>query len=187
MKNFGKYIVGPIIVAVLACVMQAIDQFLAANTIVGSLLAGGGSWIGFAAWACYFLGGCNVKGGVKAFLAWAVGILASILIMVLGGVFSGGLGFWGVPVAVLLVVIPVICLEKTDWFGFVPALFVGAGIYFGVMGYIAGTVAAPFTGNFWAFFAVEMFYCVFGLVWGWLTIVLRGAWDKKCAAAEAKN
>lgn len=40
--------------------MQVIDQFLAVNTIVGKLLAGGGSWIAFQVWAVYFLGGCNV-------------------------------------------------------------------------------------------------------------------------------
>lgn len=27
--------------------------------------------------------------------------------------------------------------------------------------------------------AAEMIYCVWGLVWGWLTIVLRGWWNKK--------
>ena len=184
--KFSKYIVGPIIVAILAAVMQAIDQFLAGNTIVGSLLAGGGSWIAFQAWACYFLGGCSIKGGIKALLAYIAGILGSIVIMTLGGTGFAG-GFWSVPVAVLIVVVPLICLEKTDWFGYVPALFVGAGAYFGIMGYIAGGVAAPYTGSFWAFGAVELFYCVFGLVWGWLTIVLRGAWDKHCAAkAEAK-
>ena len=90
--KFSKYIVGPIIVAVLATVMQIIDQLLAANTIVGSLLAGGGSWIAFQAWACYFLGGCNVKGGVKAFIAYVIGIAASIAIMVLGGWFGGFVG-----------------------------------------------------------------------------------------------
>lgn len=181
--KFSKYIVGPIIVAVLAALMQVIDQFLAANTIVGSLLAGGGSWIAFQAWACYFLGGCNIKGGVKAFIAYTIGIAASVLIMVLGGVFGG---FWGVPLAILIVVIPCICCEKSDWLGYVPALFVGAGAYFGIMGYIAGGVAVPYTGSFLAFGLVELFYCLFGLVWGFLTIVLRGAWEKACAAKAEK-
>ncbi len=181
--KFAKYVVGPVIVAALAAIMQIIDQLLAANTIVGSLLAGGGSWVGFAAWACYFLGGCNVKGGVKTLIAWAVGIVASIGIMVLGGSLGG---FFGVPLAIFIIVIPVICLEKTDWLGYVPGLFVGAGVYFGIMGYIAGGVAAPFTGNFWAFMAVEMFYCLFGVVWGWLTIVLRGAWSAKFETSDAK-
>lgn len=181
--KFSKYVVGPIIVAILAAVMQVIDQFLAANTIVGSLLAGGGSWIAFQAWACYFLGGCNIKGGVKALIAYAIGIFASVLIMVLGGTFGG---FFGVPLAILIIVIPCICCERVEILSYVPALFVGAGAYFGIMGYIAGGVAAPYTGNFLAFGLVEMFYCVFGLVWGWLTIVLRGAYEKRVAAKAEK-
>ena len=124
--KFSKYIVGPIIVAVLATVMQIIDQLLAANTIVGSLLAGGGSWIAFQAWACYFLGGCNVKGGVKAFIAYVIGIAASIAIMVLGGWFGGFVGgFFGVPLAILIIVIPCICCERAELLSYVPALFRG--------------------------------------------------------------
>ena len=180
--KFSKFIIIPIIVAILAAVMQVIDQFLAANTIVGKLLAGGGSWIAFQAWAVYFLGGCNVKGGVKGFISYTIGIIASIGIMAFGGLLStGGIGFWGVPFAVLIVVIPCICCERVDLMSYVPALFVGAGAYFGIMGYIAPTVAAPFKGNFWAFGAVELFYCLFGLVWGWITIKLRGAYEAKVA------
>lgn len=179
--KFHKYIVGPIIVAVLAMIMQAIDQYLAANTIIGTLLAGGGSWIAFQSWAIYFLGGCNILGGVKGFVMYALGILASIAIMTLGGALGG---FWGVPIAVCIVVIPVICCEKVEFLSYVPALFVGAGAYFGIMGYIAPTAPAPYTGNFWAYFGVEMFYCLFGLVWGWLTIVLRGAYEKSLKKSE---
>lgn len=181
--KFSKYVVGPIIVAILAALMQVIDQFLAANTIVGSLLAGGGSWIAFQAWACYFLGGCNIKGGAKALISYAIGIVASVAIMLLGGVFGG---FWGVPLAILIIVVPCICCERVELLNYVPALFVGAGAYFGIMGYIAGGVAAPYTGSFLAFGLVELFYCVFGLVWGWLTIVLRGAYEKSLAAKAEK-
>ncbi len=179
--EFKKFIVIPILVAALACIMQAIDQWLAANTIVGSLLAGGGSWIAFQAWAAYFLGGCNVKGGVKAFLAYLIGIAGSIVIMTLGGTLGG---FWGTPIAVFIVVIPIICLEKVDILSYVPALFIGAGAYFGIMGYIAGSpaVAPEFAGNFYAFGAVELFYCFFGLLWGWITVTLRGKYEASVAA-----
>ncbi len=181
--KFSKFIVIPIMIAILAALMQAIDQFLAGNTIVGKLLAGGGSWIAFQAWAVYFLGGCNIKGGVKGFISYAIGILASIGIMVLDGQVFGGLGFWGVPVAVLILVVPCICCERIDITSYVPALFIGAGAYFGIMGYIAGDVAAPYTGNFWAFGAVELFYCFFGLLWGWITVTLRVAYEKRVNAA----
>lgn len=177
--KFSKFIVIPVIIAVLATIMQIFDQLLAANTIVGKLLAGGGSWIAFQAWAVYFLGGCTVKGGVKGFLSYVVGIVASIIIMNLGGAFGG---FMGIPIAILIVVIPCICCERVEILSYVPALFIGAGAYFGIMGYIAGTVAPPYQGNFFAFALVELFYCVFGLVWGWLTVKFRTMYEAKVNA-----
>ncbi len=183
-----QFLWSAVIVAVLAFLMQAIDQWLAANTIIGSLLAGGGSWIAFQAWAVYFLGGCDVKGGIKGFIAYAVGIGVSIGIMTLGGSLSAsGLGFFGVPVAVLLLVIPTIYCERVEILSYVPALFVGAGAYFGIMGYIAGSpaVAPEFAGNFWAFAAVELFYCLFGLVWGFLTIKIRGTYEASLTKDKA--
>ncbi len=176
------------IVAVLAFLMQAIDQWLAANTIVGSLLVGGGSWIAFQAWAVYFLGGCDIKGGIKGFLAYAVGIGVSIGIMVLGGNLSSvGLGFFGVPIAVFLLVVPTIFCERVEILSYVPALFIGAGAYFGIMGYIAGSpaVAPEFIGSYFAFGAVELFYCLFGLLWGYLTITIRGAYEAKITKSDA--
>lgn len=177
--SFKKFIVIPVMIAILASIMQVIDQFLAANTIVGALLAGGGSWIAFQAWAVYFLGGCNVKGGVKGFLAYFIGIVASIAIMWSGGNLFGALGFFGVPLAILILVIPCICCERVEILSYVPALFIGAGAYFGIMGYIAPTVAAPYTNNFVAFAAVELFYCAFGLLWGFITVKLRTAYEAR--------
>ena len=107
--------------------------------------------------------------------------------MVLGGWLGGFVGgFFGVPLAILIIVIPCICCEKVEILSYVPALFVGAGAYFGIMGYIAGGVAAPYTGNFVAFGLVELFYCVFGLVWGWLTVTFRTAYEKSVTAKTGK-
>ena len=66
MNKFGKYIVGPIIVAILAFAMQALDQVLSPVFAFGSMA---GDWIAFQAWAIYFLAGCNINGGVKGFIA----------------------------------------------------------------------------------------------------------------------
>lgn len=180
--KFSKFIVIPIIVAVLAMIMQIIDQLLAANTPIGTVLAGGGSWIAFQAWAVYFLGGCNVHGGIKGFISYAIGIVASVLIMVLGGTFGG---FFGVPLAILLIVIPCVCCERAEITSYVPALFIGAGAYFGIMGYISPQT--QYAGNFFIFGAVEMFYCLFGLVWGWITIKLRTAYEASVNKGTSAN
>ena len=65
---------------------------------------------------------------------------------------------------VLLVLVPIILYLDIapEMINFVPAVFVGAGVFFGIMSYIPG---ATF-GN--ASSARDL--CLIGLVFGWLTI-----------------
>jgi hypothetical protein len=162
--KFSKFIVIPLFIAFQAFTMQAIDQLISgAFPPAGN---GGFGWIAFQAWAMFFLAGCTVKGGIRTFLGYSSGIVASIAIMVLGGALAGGMGFWAFPVAVFAIVVPVICLEKVKWLDFVPSIFVGAGAFFGFMTYIQG---ATFAGA-----AVSiLFYCLFGLVYGYITVAFR--------------
>jgi hypothetical protein len=176
--KFSKFIVIPVFIAFLAFTMQAIDQgiskyFLPAGNV-------GFAWIAFQAWAVYFLAGCNVTGGVKSFLGYVSGIVASIAIMLLGPALGGALGFWAFPVAVFVVVVPVICLERVKWLNFVPSIFIGAGVFFGFMSYIKG---ATFSGA-----AVTiLFYCLFGLVYGFITVAFRVWYEARVAAAITKT
>lgn len=55
---------------------------------------------------------------------------------------------------------------------FAPAVFVGAGVFFGVMSYIPD---ADFVNAFIA----EGVYCVIGLLFGFITITFRGWYEKK--------
>ncbi len=55
---------------------------------------------------------------------------------------------------------------------FVPAVFVGAGVYFGVMSYIPGA-------DFVNAFISEGVYCVIGLLFAFITITFRGWYEKK--------
>ena len=131
--KFSKFIVIPSFIAFLAFTMQTIDQ-----TISGFFPPagdGGFGWIAFQAWPVYFLAGCTVKGGVRAFLGYVSGVVASIAIMVLG-------------------------------------------VFFGFMTYIKG---ATFGGA-----AVsELFYCLFGLVYGYVTVLFRGWYEAKVAEKTA--
>jgi hypothetical protein len=173
--KFGKFIVIPVFIAFLAFTMQAIDQGI--SKYFPPAGNAGFAWIAFQAWAMYFLAGCNVKGGIKTLLGYASGIVASIAIMMLGPAL-GGLGFWAFPIAVFVVVVPVICLERVKWLDFVPSIFVGAGVFFGFMSYIKG---ATFSGAA----VTELFYCLFGLVYGYITVAFR-AWYEAKAAQAAK-
>lgn len=161
--NAKKYFPIALFIGVQAAVLQAIDQSICAYLVP---LAAGGGWIAFQAWAMYFLGGCTPKGGLRAFIGYLLGMVASIAIIFCGGQL-GSLGFWAMP-AVLLVLVPIILYLDIapELINFVPAVFVGAGVFFGIMSYIPG---ATFTNALIA----ESVYCVIGLVFGAITVLFR--------------
>lgn len=163
-----KYLGGPLIIAILAFICQIVDQTIAAKMPIGA----GFGWVAFQAWASYFIAGCTVRGGVKAFLAYMVGMVASIAIIAFGSYLVPSLAFWAFPVAILILVVPTICTEKVELLNLTPIVFVGAGAYFGIMTYVPN---ATYTSAF----VVETVYLLLGLALGYLTILIRGAYDSK--------
>jgi hypothetical protein len=174
-------------IAVIAALVQVVDQLLVKTKIVGPIKSGGG-WIAFQAWAIYFLGGSvliggpsegGVNGGLGAFVAYVLAIIGSIAIFELGGVFSK-LGFWATPLSLLILVTIIIYLMIAPWpFCYVPALFVGAGVFFGIMSYfpqIPGSFpeGASKWSNYLSAAVGELVYCLVGLAAGWLTVFTAG-------------
>lgn len=170
MKDLRKFVMIPVMIGVLALLIQSLDQWL--SPMMKPVGNSGFSWISFQAWAVYFLAGGTIKGGIKTFLAYAVGIGASILIMMLGGALTPILAFWGVPVAVGLIAFVVIFFEKVEWLSLIPALFIGAGAFFAFMSYVPG---ATFTNGA----ITELVYCAIGVVFGYITVTLRVAYEKR--------
>jgi hypothetical protein len=165
--KFSQFIFIPVIVAFLAFTIQIVDQLLSPMMpIEGNV---GFGWIAFIAWAMYFMAGCTPEGGRKTFFGYIAGIIAAVAIMECGGALAS-LGFMAFPVAIFFVVIPCICLEKVPLFDFVPALFVGAGTFFGIMSYVGGATYVTAT-------ITELVYCVLGLVYGLVTIILRSRYE----------
>lgn len=165
-----KYLPIALFIGLQAAILQAIDQTICASV---APLAAGGGWISFQAWAIYFLGGCTPKGGIRALIGYVLGMIASIAILSCGGQLASSLGFWAVP-AVLIVLVPIILYLDIapEMVNFVPAVFVGAGVFFGIMSYIPG---ATFQNTFIS----EGIYCVIGLLFGAVTILFRGWYEKK--------
>ena len=164
-----KYFPIALFIGVQACLLQALDQLICPSI---APLAAGGGWISFQAWAMYFLGGCTPKGGVRALIGYVLGMAASIAIMAGGGLL-GPLGFWAMPVTLLILVPIILYLDiAPELINFVPAVFVGAGVFFGIMSYIPGATYA-------SAFISEGVYCVIGLLFGFLTILFRGWYEKK--------
>lgn len=179
---FSKFIVLPIFVALQAAFLMLLAPFIkiGPESIGGPGLA---TWISFQAWAMYFMGGCTVKMAGKTVIGYAGGIIASVVIFTLIGVFAGSVGgYWGTALAVFLVVIPLMCVEKVEILNFIPAWFVGAGVFFALQFMSgAGTIAA------YVEIAVpEMIACVVGLIFGYCTVSFR-TWYEKMVMPAAEE
>lgn len=147
-------------VALLAFIIACIDSLLKGYMPIGSEI--GFTYISFISWAVYFFGGGVLKNGIKAAIGYVVGIVASIVIILLATCFAS-LGFFAVPLAIFVVVIPVLYLEKVPWFDLIPSIFVASGCYFGIMSYVP-------EASFGTAACTELTYAFIGLLFGWITI-----------------
>ena len=145
-------------------------------------------WIAFQAWAVYFVAGCTPMNGVKAWIGYLTGIIASVAIIKLMGVPGikdlpsvGGMNLV-MATAVFIVVIPAIMTENLK--NMVPALFIGSGAFFGALGHAALTAAVP-SGDMNTKFIyatqAEMIYCALGLFFGYITVVWRSKYEASLA------
>jgi len=82
-------------------------------------------------------------------------------------------GLLAIPLAVFTLVIFMLLLEKAPYFNNVAAVFLGTGVFFGLM----GTPAIAEAG-YGMVLVGEMVYAAIGLIAGWLTIQIRVAIDK---------
>ena len=174
MKDFLKFTPHALIIAILAGLMQLIDLQ------TGNYFY---AWIGFAAWACYFLAGCTPKGAAKVIGCWVAGVIASIAIIELGTYLTGvsGNASIGFPVAVGFIAFFVILFEKVPALDMIPAWFIGAACYF------ATTSTGAITNGTHADFAkVVLISCVVGQVFGYVTVWARTAYGNLVATDEEK-
>ena len=145
-------------------------------------------WIAFQAWAVYFVVGCTAANGVKAWIGYLTGIVASIAIIQLMGMPGivglpnvGGMNL-AMAAAVFIVVIPAIMSENVK--NMVPALFIGSGAFFASFGHTALAAAVP-SGDLMTKFAyaaqTELIYCALGLSFGFITVFWRGKYEASLA------
>jgi hypothetical protein len=170
MMSLKQFAIIPIIIGVLAFGIQLLDQLLSPFMPPAGNV--GFSWICFQSWAVYFFSGCTLKGGVKAFISYGLGIIASILIITAGGAMVPGIGFFAVPLAVGIVACAAIFLERNDWTSCIPALFIGAGAFFAFMNYVPDATFENAS-------LTIMVYCFIGLLFGFITVLLRSSYEKK--------
>ncbi len=179
--KFSKFIVIPVMIAILAAIVQLIDQTFQGAGSCDYFIAGSGfGWLTFQAWALYFIAGCNIKGGVQVLIAYIAGIIGSIAIIAFAGWLAsvGVPGFWATPLSLIILVIPVICLERVNVM--IPGLFVGAGAYFAIMTFQPAGAATTYVNAA----GTELVYCLVGLIFGWITVTLRVAYEN-CVNKQA--
>jgi hypothetical protein len=179
---FSKFIVFPIFVALQAAIMMLITPHIKigpASIGAGMLL----TWVSFQSWAMYFLGGCTPKMAGKTIIGYICGIVASVAIFTVGGL----LGSWNVPgtlvmpLAVFIIVIPIMCSEKIKILDFIPAWFMGAAVFFALSGMFAGAQEAGYEitmGDYVTIAIPEMIACVVGLGFGVCTVSFRKWYEK---------
>jgi len=171
--DFKKFIVIPVFIAFLAAAFIVLDQVISPYMPIADNKGFG--WVTFQAWAMYFLAGCTVKGGARTFLGYVLGVLSAIIIIQLAGVLSST-GFWMVPLAVLVMVIPMCSMERAhSLIDFVPAIFVSSAVYF------AFTQIYPATTTISSMAITILVYCGIGMILGYITISLRAAYEKMVA------
>ena len=171
--DFKKFIVIPVYIAILAAGFIVLDQLIKPYMPIADNKGFG--WVTFQAWAMYFMAGCTVKGGARTFLGYVLGVLSAILIIELAGVL-GSTGFWAVPLAVLVMVIPMCSMERAhSLIDFVPAIFVSSAVYF------AFTQIYPATTTRTSMAVTILVYCGIGMILGYVTIAIRAAYEKMVA------
>ena len=148
-------------------------------------------WIAFQAWAVYFVAGCTAVNGIKAWIGYLTGILASIAIIELMGMPGikdlpsvGGMNL-AMAVAVFIVVIPAIMSENVK--NNVATLFIGSGAFFASFGHSALAAAVP-SGDLVTKYVyatqAELIYCALGLTFGFITVFWRGKYEASLAKSD---
>lgn len=184
---FSKFIIIPIFIALQAFTMMLIAPFIPFTNLP---LGGAGliTWIAFQSWAMYFLAGCTVTGALKTLVGYLGGIIASVAIFELGGALSklnSANTPWGLYLAVFIVVIFVISAQRVPGIDFVPAYFIGAGVFFGLMTYQPKPAELSQYAWYLKVTVPEMVACVCGLVFGWVTVTFQTWYEAKVKASSA--
>jgi len=171
--DFKKFVVIPVFIAILAAAFIVLDQVISPFMPIADNKGFG--WVTFQAWALYFLAGGTVKGGARTFFGYVIGIISAILIINLAGAL-GSTGFWAVPLAVLVMVIPMCSMERANaYIDFVPAIFVSSAVIF-AFGQIYGDKTTMTSSAI-----TILVYCAIAMILGWVTVSLRVAYEKSVA------
>ena len=180
---FHKFIGFPAFVGLQAMILLTIAPFIPFTPeAMGKGLL---TWVVFQAWAMYFMGGATISMALKTLAGYVGGIIASVILIKLGGLFSGINGStvaWGTVVAVFFVAFLIISAERVPSINFLPSYFIGSGTYFAIISYVQRPGS---TGEYAWYFQIAipvLISVVAGLFFGWITVYFRIWFDSKVKA-----
>lgn len=181
MKELMKFFPHPVIVGFMAGILQ-LTEFLCGGWFIG--------WAGFAACACYFMGGCTLKGGLNVLACWAAGVGAAITIFIGGPWLSEIVGSapLGWSVVVGTVTFCSIFFEKAPFMNLIPMWFIGAASYFAFQKFMYASLAEGETIGYGPAAIRIVLSCIIGQTIAFIIAVGRtqyGAWMEKREAATA--
>ncbi len=161
-KHYVLYVV---LVALLAGVVDLVTNLLQSAAVFAPSTISL-TFISFVAWALYFLVGSSLSGGAKAFVSILFGAIAAVAMFMLSIAF-GFTPWWAVPVAVVIVVLFMMPLEKLKFVS-LASVFAGTGLFFAANA--AGVLSTFTIADYLNCILAEMLYVFIGLAAGWLTI-----------------
>ncbi|KKR10596.1 MAG: hypothetical protein UT38_C0010G0005 [Microgenomates group bacterium GW2011_GWA2_39_19] len=121
-------------------------------------------WVAFVTWGGYFLTGVTTKSAVRELIAYSLGILAGVMIVILAMNVGTPFGGYTLPVIVGVAAFIIVLLELVPWFDMAPMYFLGAAVFFaagakpdvqtimatwipGILGLVLGIVVARIRGQ----------------------------------------
>jgi hypothetical protein len=142
------------------------------------------TWAAFQAWAMYFLGGATINMAFKTMAGYVGGIIASVILIELGGVFSGLDGTtvaWGTVLAVFFVAFLIISADRVPSINFLPSYFIGSGAYFAIITYVPQPESIGSCSWYFQVAVPLLIASVVGLIFGWVTVYFKVWFDSRNA------
>ena len=177
---FHKFMGFPAFVGVQAAILLTIASFIpfTPEALGKGLLI----WAAFQAWAMYFLGGATINMAFKTMAGYVGGIIASVILIELGGLFSGLNGAkvpWGSVLVVFFVAFLIISADRVPSINFLPSYFIGSGAYFAIITYVPRPDSIGAYTWYLQVAVPLLISAVIGLVFGWCTVVFKIWYDSK--------
>ena len=177
---FHKYMGFPAFVGVQAAVLLTIAPFIPFTP--EALGKGLMTWAVFQAWAMYFLGGATVKMAFKTMAGFIGGIIASVLLLEVGGLLSGlnsPAVAWGTVITVFFIAFLIISAERVPAIDFLPSYFIGSGAYFAIISYVQRPDSVGTSAWYFQIAGPLLIAAVVGLFFGWMTVKYKVWFDSR--------